>query len=592
MTSTVRESIVPLKHADTEWAVRQRIELAPGDMAIRELLRNAIENALLLPSAEERWIVIKGIQWRASLEDDPVRKLAIWNRGPGMNEEKLLSILDLAASGDEKRQGADANYGVGAKTAGLKASPEGLRYRSCCGGRVHEAIIGYRKGVFGKIKRQIGNQWCEVWDATDACLREGYPLHYDWTEVLLMGLAREHDTVDNLFLENTEDQVWLSQAITRRFYDLSDVDVQRDESATPTTDHGRRLLGLKAIGAKQDQVVTTSLGKHRIGIRYGVMKERTGGGTNTRLGYTAHACVVFANECFDFHESLPWRRVAPRFGIAHGQGQVFVHVLLPDKYPAVFDQYRKNIEDPDRTRLIRLEDFQELVFDNRPQWLIDFIASQAPAQLEMSDGLKRRLKELTDYLKWYRELYKFDVDGALSAVPADDNGSSLPTPPGPDPVPSPDALGEKNDDGLRPASEHLRRRGTIPDHVWVKGGTAQHRGELSQRCARYDRQLHRLFLNDQFEGIERSVEMVVADFQHVLDQGVLRTDATKFVKEEVTYRAIEHVMLGLVHESLEHWSRADVKGALACEAISVPLSDYRSIAASVVPRLRPTYGKV
>lgn len=587
MAGAVRESIVALKHADNEWAVRMRIELAPGDMAIRELLQNAIESCQLLPPAE-RHVRLRGIEVPGLSDERPVRKLAIWNRGPGMSADKLLAVLDLAASGDEKSQGVGANFGVGAKTAGLKASPEGLRYRSCSGGRVHEAVIGYRKNIYGKIKRQIGNQWCEVWDATDACAKDGYPLHFDWTEVVVMGLTRDHDTVDNLFLDDACDKVWLTQAITRRFYDLSHVDLQREESATPTTDHGRRLLGLKAIGTKQDEIVSATVNGVSVGIRYGILKDRTGGGTDTRVGYTSHACLVYANECFDYHDSLPWRRVAPRFGISHGQGQMFVQILLPDKYPVVFDQYRKNLENPDRTRIVRLEEFQETVFQNRPQWLIDFIASQAPAQMEMSDALKKRLRDLTDYIKWYRELYKLDEDGDVLAGGlqlAGEGGGD-----GPAPEPSVD-VGEKTDDGLRPASEHLKRRGTVPSYEWVKGGTAKHRDELSQRCAKYDRQLHKLFLNVEYEGIERAIEMSVADFQHVKDQGELRQEVTMCVKEEVVYRATAHVMLGLVHESLEYWSRGDVKDALNTEALSVPLSDYRAIAASVRPRLMSRYGK-
>lgn len=587
MAGAVKESLVPLKHADNEWAVRMRIELAPGDMVIRELLKNAIESAEReLP--EHRHIRLRGIEWQASPDETPVRKLAIWNRGPGMAADKLLAVLDLAASGSEKRQGVDANFGVGAKTAGLKASPEGLRYRSCTGGRVHEAVIGCRKETYGKIKKKIGNQWCEVWDATDACLKEGYPLSFDWTEVMLMGLTRDHDTVENLFLEDSYAQVWLTQAITRRFYDLSHVDVQREESATPTTDHGRRLLGLKAIGYKQHEIVPAVVGGVPVSIRYGTLKDRTGGGTDTRVGYTSHACLVFSNECFDYHDSLPWRRVAPRFGIAHGQGQVFVHVLLPAKHPVVCDQYRKNLENPDRNRTVRLEDFQEAVFQHRPQWLIDFIASQAPAQMEMSDALKKRLRDLTEYIKWYRDLYKLDEEGDVLVGGLQLAGEGEGDGPAPEPI---EESGEKSDDGLRPASEHMKRRGTIPDYEWVKGGTAKHRDELSQRCAKYDRQMHKLFLNVEYEGLERAIEMSVADFQHVKDQGELRQEATMCVKEEVVYRATAHVMLGLVHESLEHWSRRDVKEALNVEALSVPLSDYRAIAAAIRQRLMSRYGK-
>jgi hypothetical protein len=85
--------------------------------------------------------------------------------------------------------------------------------------------------------------------------------------------------------------------------------------------------------------------------------------------------------------------------------------------------------------------------------------------------------------------------------------------------------------------------------------------------------------------------MIAAEFQHAHDQAALRADAMLIVKEEIVYRSIVHVMLGLVHESLEHWSRADVKEALSCEAISVPLSDYRRIVQAARAKMAGKYGR-
>jgi hypothetical protein len=573
MAGQLRETITPLKHADTEWAVRQRVELAPGDMAIRELLQNAIENALLLKRAKDRVIRLRGVDWKAP-DGQVVRKLSIWNRGPGMTADKLESSLDLAASGEEKRQGPDANYGVGAKVSGLKASPEGLRYRSCHKGVVSEAVIAKRGDVYGKLRLFIHGVWCSVWDATEACSREGYPLNYDWTEVLLMGTEAFQDTVKSLLPE--QDSVWLPQAINRRFYDLSNLDVRREESATDTTDHGRRLLGLGGMALDPSEIVQASFGGREIGIHYGLQSERAGGGTETRLGYTSHACLVYKNECFDYQDAMPWRRVAPRFGIAHGQGRVAIKVLLPDDYPAVFDQYRKNLERPDRTGIIHLEDFQEVVFDSRPQWLLEFIASQAPDQMELSDQLKRRLRDLSEMLRGYKELYRASDEDLDSPPPLSKQSES------------PDA--EREDHGLRPPRERHKRT-NVPQHEWVKGGTTEHRGELSQRCARYDRKMHKIFLNEQWEGIERAAEIAVIDFQHAKDQAALRADATALVKEEVLYRATEYVSLALANESFQHWSRADVDAALDCNAISVALCNHRNYAAVVKPRLMARYGK-
>src|SRR5205085_2925031 len=136
---------------------------------------------------------------------------------------------------------------------------------------------------------------------------------------------------------------------------------------------------------------------------------------------------------------------------------------------------------------------------------------------------KKRLKELAAYIQWYRELYKADPEGeVLTIVPRPktqereegETGSK-----------ANEKSGEQTDDGLQPASEHLRRRGSFPEFDWVNGGTSKNRGELSQRCARYDRQMHKLFLNAQFEGIDRAVEMIAAEFQHAHDQAALRADA-------------------------------------------------------------------
>jgi len=65
-------------------------------MAIRELLQNAVENAMLLDKPEERQIRLLGTPWRSAPDEEPVPKLTIWNRGQGMSAEKLLAVLDLA----------------------------------------------------------------------------------------------------------------------------------------------------------------------------------------------------------------------------------------------------------------------------------------------------------------------------------------------------------------------------------------------------------------------------------------------------------------------------------------------------------------
>jgi hypothetical protein len=173
--------IVPLRVANEAFLVSSMIERCPKTMMVRELVVNGVE-ATAHAAPGHRQVVIG---WRMHEE---VRKLLIWNTGPGLNAAELLQITDLASS-LRKQNSLDQNFGMGAKVASLPSNRHGLRYRSCVGGRVSEVVMGYRDGIYGRLR--IGPEHAEVIDATEACRAEGdYDLSLDWTEVLLAALIQ------------------------------------------------------------------------------------------------------------------------------------------------------------------------------------------------------------------------------------------------------------------------------------------------------------------------------------------------------------------------------------------------------------------
>jgi acid phosphatase family membrane protein YuiD len=208
--------ISALKVADEAFLVKSMIDRCPKTMMIRELFMNSMEAAMAAPKSSQM-IEIKAKQYAG------VRKLCLWNTGPGMSSFELYEICDLASSlGKEK--GLDKNFGMGAKVASLPSNQLGIRYRSCKAGEVNEVIIGCIGGVYGRIRRvhPESGRLEEVFDVTDACRTEGdYDLSFDWIEVLLLGNKLDQDTVRDPYDGNPiVPGQWLADYLYHRFFRL------------------------------------------------------------------------------------------------------------------------------------------------------------------------------------------------------------------------------------------------------------------------------------------------------------------------------------------------------------------------------------
>jgi len=176
---------------DQDFLVTSTIERCPKVMMVRELFKNALEAAADAPDDGKVEFLVSDVQGTP--------KLTIWNNGPGMDEEELARMTNLAAS-IRKEKGLDKNFGMGAKVASLPSNKRGLRYRSCKDGRVHETILCEREGVYGRLRRfdTDGNDIGDVVEVTGLIASEGErSLDADWTEVTLLGNRMEQNTVED-----------------------------------------------------------------------------------------------------------------------------------------------------------------------------------------------------------------------------------------------------------------------------------------------------------------------------------------------------------------------------------------------------------
>ena len=126
-----------LKINDITFTINRLIAQAPRETMIREFIKNAEENAALLPEGQ-------GKVWVYPTMINGVRKISFKNNGIGMDDNELKTMSDFSSS-INKTLSLDENFGIGAKVSGLAVSPLGLRYRSCKNGIINQMQIGYDK---------------------------------------------------------------------------------------------------------------------------------------------------------------------------------------------------------------------------------------------------------------------------------------------------------------------------------------------------------------------------------------------------------------------------------------------------------------
>ena len=203
----------PLNIYDKTFLISRLVQQAPRSTMIREFFKNAEENAALEPSG-------KGEVKIYPVTINGIRKLDFYNTVIGLDEADLRTATEISASLN-KSMGLDGNFGIGAKVSGLAVSPFGIRYRSCKNGAVSQVEIGFdeEKKQYVRFAFELsGGQTDTVFDVTEAAMKEGKSVDIDWTEVVLMGVSEDHDTVAQpLTKGETVDRCFIPSEIFRRF---------------------------------------------------------------------------------------------------------------------------------------------------------------------------------------------------------------------------------------------------------------------------------------------------------------------------------------------------------------------------------------
>jgi hypothetical protein len=574
------KQFTPITIRDIEFTVSRQIEQCPKTMMLRELVMNAVEAAAKAP-AGRRVVEIKG---KPVTECGETRKLTIWNTGPGLSSADLDHICDLAASLG-KDMALEGNFGMGAKVASLPSNTLGMRYRSCRDGVVSQVILGKREGVYGKVWIPVEDSFEEVVDVTEQVLKEGeYRLDEDWTEVALFGNHPEQDTVaDPYDGDPKQDRQWITTYLYHRFYSLpAGVEVYMHEGTHPRD--GRRQF--KPIPERADafgRVEAVEVGEG-VRIHYLYDPAYQDGGHNKSISGSltssvSTAAVVFRGELYDVRKGRKWAADAPAFGIPFGARHISIHVELPDSFPVRHEPYRRFVQlTGGDQRQVMVEDFAELVFRNRPEWLIEIINSLAPKSSASTDDLRKELQDLLNELrvktKSPREmedgLHLVEEGGARGARPEHKEGS------GGDsnkvPISPTDLI--FNPAGARRASisKNLEQ---APEIIPLRDEDEAAEKGITGKAARYVRETNQLFVNLTYSAVGAAQDHLGLRYATYEDPEIVRELARQWSERLVMGRVGYAVVYAQAKQLIREWTSDDVKKALEPESLSLAADGWR-----------------
>jgi hypothetical protein len=548
-----------LHYRNQEFAIHHLIDDCPPATVIRELLKNAEENAL-------QRSVPGRIEWFVE-EIDGVPKLGLYNEGPGMGDEELFKLMDLASTG--KKLGIGNNFGQGGKISALKVSPHGVVYRSCKAGKVSQVLLtaqqqeGADFPVYVKIPQS-------------SQVHADRNLDQDWTEVILLGRDGSHNTVNNLLPEMTHKN-WLMRLINTRFFRFSEGVLVRAANITTGSVESRAASGLEQLTGKHSEKREDVKAEHpRFGpvvIRYCKLRGQYGqddaGNSRAKtmeaygLGTRGdHICLVWKNECYDIH--VAWCRISGAFGITFGSSNVAVQILLPDRAPVKNNTYRDAIIERDGGHQpLRVEDFAELVRTNRPRWLVKYIDEEARKNTSQS-GVPTRLKNFLDELKAPGENRPAvevggDDVGEMASASRTGDGEGADTP----------YVLDENGAITRPAKGH-RTAGQHPGIPIVSfAEDPAILEELAGRAAMYKRDANVVLLNPEHFKYKDDLEKVYDDVGPSADRQAL---AKKLFDEEYQFNAGKFVILAWLFKGRPNWEDQKWAESLSMGAITVYLA--------------------
>ena len=592
----------PLSIHDKKFLINRLIQQAPTGTLIREFFKNADESAALAPEGNRRIEIYP-------VEIDGVKKLAFWNTGIGMDAAELKRATDLSSS-INKEMSLDGNFGIGAKVSGLTMSTEGIRYRSCKVGVVHEVTIGYdeEEGTYVRFAAELPDGSQEtVYEVTEAVRHEGKDLSYDWTEVVLFGESEDHDTVaEPLKKGKKADRSYVPTAIFRRFASFSTgVEVRIDVAMTKgggreETGRSRRLKTLNEVLDQLPRHETVWDDVDGIGIRYvhdpkhDNSSHTLSARANPATGSTTFCALVYKGERYDFKTTKAWSSAAPNFGIPFGSKVLTVEILIPDGL-ALPNQYRDRLTWPEDRSEMTAEDFNFYVRELMPDWVKEVIRAESPEATDNLDDLQKDLQKLLDEFRIpttaRRPLRSPEAEPTQSDDEGADTADSTQFSFGE--FPEGLELGKGGRDRKTHAGQRAQKRKVrkapdgaqlsqyskalerVPEIEILIDPEEINEKSLKGRAGRYYKDAQTLFINGLYPVVERMAQELERELAGAAEPESVREAVLKTARRAMAFRVGKAACYAISKRLSEDWSSEDLDTATSPESLSMAADDYK-----------------
>jgi hypothetical protein len=461
-----------------------------------------------------------------------------------------------------------------------------MRYRSCKNGRVNEVILCKRDGVYGRLRRYDSetDTYVEVVDVTDIAEQDGRLLSEDWTEVVLLGNEPEQDTVRDPYNGDPEqDAQWLATYLYHRFYGLPDGVKVTLLKGTNKLDGNRQFEPIPARLRHFERYETVSL-PNGMKIHYLYDAQYNGTGHNKSIsGAIASAvstcAVVYKNELYDLSKGRQWTFEAPVFGVPFGAKHISIHIELPNNFPVVPEAYRQFLQYIGGEQLrLQAKDFEELVRENRPEWLIELIHSFAPDS-RTSDEIRDELQRLLNQLRVRRVSPKVTAQGETrvtpGAGPASERGHGMAgggagTESGPQSKPTDLSVipsGAKR-------AEMFKNLERAPEIIPLQTDEEIEEKGLKARAARYVMEAGQLFVNMKYPAISEMGAQLEAEYAGASDSELMRSLAQQHAQDSMILRVGRTVVYALAKQLNKEWDQKALEVASSPESLSMAADNF------------------
>jgi hypothetical protein len=379
----------------------------------------------------------------------------------------------------------------------------------------------------------------------------------------------------------SQDTQWLATYLYHRFYRLPDGVKVTLLKGTHKLDGNRQFEPIPARLRyfEKHETVLLSNGM-KIHYLYDAQYNNTGHNRSISgaIASAVSTCgVIYRDEMYDVKKGRQWTFEAPVFGIPFGAKHISIHIELPDDAPVVPDAYRQFLrhgtgEQPH----VAARDFDHLVRENRPQWLIDVIHSFAPDS-RSSDEIRDELQKLLNQLRVRRVSPKVTAQGGTNVAPgvgpATDaargvgNGSG-----GSGQRPKPTDLSLLPTGAKR--AEMFKNLERAPEIILLNTEEEIDEKELKGRAARYYMEAGQLFVNMRYPAINEMRAQLEAEYADANDLELMRSLAQQHAETTMIRRVGRTVVYALAKQLNEEWDQKALETASSPESLSMSADDF------------------